>query len=97
MTAPPRQQQWRLQHQLTLQPPPSDPPSPTDRVSAFAWRVPAAEGQTTLAVAIAGAKGRPTVHLFDTAGQRVDRIPLKPAVRPSRVRGGSGHSNRSTT
>lgn len=85
---------WRLRHRQALQAPPSDPPSPADRVAALAW-APSTSGidgaaaaggeppqqQAQLAVAVIGSGGRPAVHMFDGEGRRVDRVPLKPAVK----------------
>ena len=85
---------WRLRHRQALQAPPSDPPSPADRVAALAWApttsgidgaaaagVASPQQQVQLAVAVIGSGGRPSVHLFDGEGRRVDRVPLKPAVK----------------
>lgn len=88
-----RRPRRRLQHQRTLLAPPSDPPSPSDRIGALDWTtIAGADGssveqqqQVELAVPVVGAGGRPTVQLYDSEGRRVDRIPLKPAVKVSEV------------
>lgn len=96
--APMTTARWRLRHRQVLQAPPSDPPSPADRVAALAWAPTDGAGgqqgvptgieqqqqpqvQLAVAVAVIGSGGRPAVHLFNEEGRRVDRIPLKPAVK----------------
>jgi hypothetical protein len=96
-----RRRQRRLQHCQTLLQPPSTPSSPVDRVAALAWTptttIVAERGKIQLAVAVAaGARGRPEVQLFDAEGRRVDRIPLKPAVKVSEAKRGKARQAESS-